>query len=551
MNKGKQWMLLLTLMLLLCIAPAALGAQITVRRADGVGGSVNMWERSSSKKYLFLPAYMHDQPLEITYSGTRSVSIDDEKLESGAVSGRIRDGSRILISKDSSHVSVLESENLPAVHITTQSGSLARIHKRKSNKEAGHIQIVTARGDVVCDAPLEYIKGHGNATFIYEKKPYQIKLEKKASFLGMNAGKRYVLLANQHENSLLRNRITLDLARELGLEYTPECVSVDLYVNGDYRGSYLLTDKVEIADGSVEISNGSDALEFANEAYLERGGKLETYGKAEYEAARFKGIIWPREPEDVTGGYLFELEYRERYADEISGLCTEQGQPVVVKEPEEMSMAQGRYAYELLCSFERAIFDENGMDHETGRHYTEIADFDSLVRKYMIEEVSKNYDGNKSSQYFYKDCDAIDPLLYAGPVWDYDSAWGNYAREGHMESVDPKGLSIARQGYSYSWWPALYKQEDFRQAVRRVYQEELRPLLQVLIGSAQPEEASAVRPLAAYEQELTASAEMNFLRWRVFNHETRAVKTGEDYPANIRYLRSFIQKRMEYLDSTW
>ena len=83
-----------------------------------------------------------------------------------------------------------------------------------------------------------------------------------------------------------------------------------------------------------------------------------------------------------------------------------------------MSAAQGEYASALLNSFERAIFASDGVDSETGRHYTEIADFDSLVRKYMIEEVCKNYDGNKSSQYFFKDSDAVDPLLYAGPVWD-------------------------------------------------------------------------------------------------------------------------------------
>ena len=71
------------LLALLCVASCALAATISVRRADGVGSSVDMWERSSNKKYLFLPAYMHGQPLEITYSGTRSVSIGDVKLENG------------------------------------------------------------------------------------------------------------------------------------------------------------------------------------------------------------------------------------------------------------------------------------------------------------------------------------------------------------------------------------------------------------------------------------------------------------------------------------
>lgn len=444
----------------------------------------------------------------------------------------------------------MESANLPAVHIETASGSLSHIHAKKGNKEAGSMQVVWPDGEIV-NAEIDAIKGHGNATFVYEKKSYQIKLKEKTAFAGMNAGKRYVLLANQHENSLLRNRITFALARALELPYAPECMSVDLYVNGEYRGSYLLCDKVSISSGSVDIADSEEAIEAANEAYIERGGEPEPYGTEAYEAGTRKGVSWPREPEDVTGGFLFELEYKERYADEASGVVTQRGQPVVVKEPEEMSEAQGAYAEALLNSFERAIFAADGVDSETGRHYTEIADFDSLVRKYMIEEVCKNYDGNKSSQYFFKDSDAVDSLLYAGPVWDYDSAWGNFAHESDLSPSEPEGLSIARQGYDYSWWPALYRHEEFRDAVRSVYESELRPLLQVLTGEIETQAGGELQSLDAYAHELSASAEMNFIRWRVLNHSTRAVKTGATYEANIAYLKDWIEARMKYLDKNW
>ena len=117
-----------------------------------------------------------------------------------------------------------------------------------------------------------------------------------------------------------------------------------------------------------------------------------------------------------------------------------------------------------------------------------------------------------------------------------------------QKSAKPDGLSIARQGYDYSWWPALYRQQDFRMEVRRVYDEELRPMLETLIGE-QPE--NGIRTLDQYAKELSASAEMNFLRWRIFNHETRAVKTGADYLENIEYLRRWIRARMAYLDTAW
>lgn len=523
--------------------------QLSVRRADGVGGSVSMWEKSSAQYYLFLPSYMLNQPLEITFSGTPKVKMGEMSFESGMVTDALTDG--VQLSAKKAKIDVMLSANLPAVHITTESGSLDYIHKRKGNKESGHVQIVTAEGETALDAPLDSFKGHGNATFVYEKKSYQIKLDKKAEFLGMNKGKNFVLLANQHENTLLRNRITFELARALELPHTPECANVDLYVNGGYRGSYLLCDKVTIAGSSVDITSSEDAIEFANEAFIEHGGKPERYGENGYEKDTYKGVVWPKEPEDITGGYLFELEYQDRYKDETSGVVTAKGQPIVVKEPEEMSAEQGEYAYALLSSFERAIFSQSGTDEVTGKHYTEIADFDSLVRKYMIEELCKNYDGNKSSQYFFKDSDEVDPMLYAGPVWDYDSAWGNYAQEGRLTTAEPKGLAVAENGFSYSWWPALYSQQDFAREVRNVYDSQLRGLLEVLTGEADEQPGDGMKSLDDYAAELDASARMNFTRWRVFNHNTRAVKTGATYEENIEYLRSWIRSRMAYLNSAW
>ena len=537
----------------LLLMHSACAYALSVRRADGVGGSVGVWTREKGKSYLFLPAYMQGQTLLVCYDGERSALVGGETIADGAQTNAICAGAdlRMNVKGVERRITVMQSENLPAIHVTTQSGKLDFIHKRKGNEESGAMIIVTAAGEVDFDAPLTYIRGHGNATFTYEKKPYQIKLEKKAALLGMEAAKRYVLLANQHENSLLRNRITLDLARGLGLRFTPECRPADLYVNGEYRGSYLLCDKVDVGAGSVEITNSEDALEWINESYLERGGEPERFGRADYDPGRYKGVRWPKEPQDLTGGYLFELEYRDRYEDETSGLVTERGQAVVVQSPGEMGSAQGRYAYDLLNSFEQAIFSPDGTDGETGKHYSEIADRESLVRKYMIEEASKNYDGNNSSQYFYKDSDSVDPLLYAGPVWDYDSAWGNYAKKGAEKDAAPQGLRIAKEGYRYSWWPALYAQEDFAARVREVYDGELRPLLEVLAGMRVPWAGCAVRSLEAYAQELSASAAMNFARWRIFNSPSRAIQTGADYEENIGYLKTWIAARMEFLDGAW
>ena len=549
----KRMLVFLLTALFVGIASCAAAFEMQVSRADGVGMAVSVWEKSNGQKYLFLPAYMEGQSLTLEYSGVDSVKAGEMPLSSGTQTDIISGGMKLTVKagKETESVIVMASANLPAVHLTTESGNLDHIHKKKGNKEKGAMLIVTAGGEVDYDQEIDQLKGHGNATFVYEKKSYQVKLDKKASLLGMDKGKTYVLLANQHENSFVRSRMTFDIARELGLAYTSESRSVDLYINGEYRGSYLLCDKVGISSGSVDITDSEDAIELANEEYIDRGGKSEPYGSNRYEKGTYKGAAWPKEPEDVTGGYLFELEYQERYPDEVSGVVTARGQAVVVKSPEEMSRAQGEYVNQLLNSFERAIFAGDGVDAKTGKHYTEIADFDSLVRKYMIEETCRNYDANKSSQYFYKDSDSVDPFIYAGPVWDYDSAWGNFAKEGNMDLASPKGLSTAKQGFSYSWWPALYKHKEFAAEVRRVFDAQLRPILEIIVGEREAQEGSAIASLDTYAEELEASAEMNFVRWRVLNNQVRAVKTGANYEENIEYLRNWIKERMAYLDKNW
>lgn len=548
----KRWAAFVLFCLAALAAASAAAQALWVRRADGVGESVQLWLRSEEQAYLFLPAYMDAQTLSVKYEGYDALFLGDMRLKSGVKTDALQNGMTLALVKGNTRVSVQVMVGaLPAVHLTTQSGSLDYIHEKKGNKEPGSVVIVDGDGGVDFSGPLAQIKGHGNATFVYEKKSYQIKLEKKGELLGMDEGKTFVLLANQHENSLLRNRITFDLAESMGLPFTPESRSVDLYVNGEYRGCYLLCDKVNVSDGSVDVTDMEKELEALNDAFLARGGEPEAYGEQDYKKSTHKGAVWPKEPEDVTGGYLFQLEYPQRYDEEDSGVVTARGQAVVVKSPERMTQAQGEYAAAMLNRFERAIFAEDGVDARSGEHYTEIADFDSWVRKYMIEEISKNYDGNKSSQYFFKDSDSEDALLYAGPVWDYDSAWGNYARADKLEAASPEGLSIAKEGYGYSWWPALVKQEDFAAEVSRVYTEELRPLLQVLIGEASAPEGASVKSLNEYARELDASAQMNFKRWRVLNHSTRAIQTGATYDENIEYLTSWIRLRMQALDESW
>lgn len=156
----------------------------------------------------------------------------------------------------------LYSENIPAVFIDTESGATEQIHGDKNVKEAGKVSVLGADGVTDFCMPLSYIKSRGNTSFTsFEKKSYQIKLTDSAPFLGMDAGKRWIFISNASDATLLRNALTRNLAGRLDLAQSEEGVFVDLYLNGEYRGNYYVTEKVEVKESRLPITDLEKATE--------------------------------------------------------------------------------------------------------------------------------------------------------------------------------------------------------------------------------------------------------------------------------------------------
>ena len=145
---------------------------------------------------------------------------------------------------------------MASVFITTESGNLDAVHADKEHKEAGYIQVISEDGiSYQYDGDLEYIKGRGNSTWKMEKKPYNLKLDKKADLFGMGKSKKWSLIANHSDSSLMRNAIIYTVAGQV-LDYTPKYTPVDLYINSEYMGSYILTTRVEV---EATMDGGADS----------------------------------------------------------------------------------------------------------------------------------------------------------------------------------------------------------------------------------------------------------------------------------------------------
>ncbi len=516
--------------------------------------AIQWYKRGSSTYYLFLPAGVDASNLYVHFTGqAKSFTANGTVVENNSVTDVFVPGEKVTIKngQNSYTITVMQSDNLDSVFVTTASGDIAYISESKKNREEGAISVITSDGRKVYSNDFEYIRVRGNYSFYPYKKSFHIKLNDGYNMLGMGSGKTWLLLANYADNSLLRNAITLDMAFACDLPATSQYKSVDVYVNTIYYGTYLMTEKIQINRSRVDIQDLEEATQAQNDTPLEEASRK---GVHEYQRDTFTYYNIENDPEDITGGYLMQLELKERYTQSLTGFVTEHGQPVQMKSPEYISKAQMEYISSLVQSFENAIWAEDGIDPETGKHFFDIADKDSLVGKYLIEEITKNMDANKSSFYIFKDCDANNDKLQFGPIWDYDIAYGNYSTAYYKSALtDPTGLLAATDDYEkYYWWPKLYQHEEFIEAVKAAYELYFRPCLEVLLGLRAPSKATDdVMSLDDYAALMEASAKLNFTRWRTFNADEFPVRTGADYAENIEYLRTFLTKRMEYLDSVW
>lgn len=209
----------------------------------------------------------------------------------------------------------------------------------------------------------------------------------------------------------MRNFITDEVAQALGLSFTPQSDFVDLYYDGEYRGTYQLSEKVEVNGGRFDIAE----LENESEDEVDIESHPAAMGQNSYGNA-FKYVTGVKQPADITGGYLVELD-QAYYAAERSWFTVQHCDDLlhfVLKSPEDASEDEVRYISERF---------QDAFDHQNLSSVASYIDVDQLARVFLVEELAKNPDYIKySSTYFY--VDANDALLHAGPVWDFDNAYG-------------------------------------------------------------------------------------------------------------------------------
>lgn len=523
-----------------------------VQNSGGTGTSVTIraWYcQADGKYYLFVPERLKGS-MHWMISGADEILVDGRVITDGSLCD-LEEGTwqvEILSAGDPGEEASREmtvelgfTAGTTSLFLNTDSGSLDFLHADKANQEAGSYLFLSGTDELIYQGRLEEMHCRGNASWSdTEKKSYQLTLMENVDLFGMGSDRQWLLLANAFDSTLLRNRIAFAFSRQLDLSFTPDTMSVDVYANGEFLGNYLLTEKVEIDQNRVNIRNLEKETEAMNagtlleesEFFMEQQGRLFST----------KGYMIEKEPENISGGYLLEIEMSDRYGLEASGFITSRMQPVVFNSPAYASHAQVSYIANRYQDFEDAVFSEDGCSPYTGAHYTDYIDLQSFARKYLVEELTKNLDAAFTSQFFYKPDDSVSTRFFAGPAWDYDKSIGvSGTTENGIQLQDPEGLYAASKTKDSDIWYALYQQEDFRELAIRIYGEELEPAARLIANEVIGEMAKAQEDSALH----------NMIRWQVFGEEPGAEGKLARYYEEVDKLQDFLNRRLDFLNREW
>ncbi len=436
-----------------------------------------------------------------------------------------------------STIHIMQSANTAAVYLNVADDAYGREwidgSPDHTNDAAAYTDVtmtmIESDSTVVYDGALTSLKGRGNTTWQQPKKPYQIKLDKKTDLLSSgnkdNKNKTWVLLTNALDKTLFKNALAFDLSHFLGLTETPEYRFVELYFDGEYRGSYLLCEKVQINSGRVDIENLEDHNTVTDET-------------ATAQDTNKYGFTYQYNPtatcdtEDISGGYLLERD-SAFYASENSWFRAG-NMVIVIKSPECATKEQAKFISEAF--YEMLTAAQN--DEFNGKLVTEYLDIDSMASLYLVNEYLLNCDFGASSTYFFlpeQGNEIYEHKFYAGPAWDFDTSLGNRTELDWMQ--DPTYLFAESQPY--------FTGSVIRDAIRE--KKLLLNDIEDILFSEKPlhDDATQLSSLLLYKSRLDASQKMNFTVWPFDN--TPNTFCYPTYDENYDYVYQFLKTRHESL----
>ena len=263
---------------------------------------------------------------------------------------------------------------LPSLYISLPTEQLDSILNDRDVEVPAEALLITADNDTLYEGSLSHIKTRGTTSFLRaeEKKPFTRNLPKKQSWLGLDKSEHFVLLANAFDESHIRNAIAFDLAHDIGLP-APHYTYLSLYINGEYKGLYQMTNKVEVNKHTLNLTNLDKLNKQANPRPLKEYALFSD--SSDKQIVVRKGALLECNPEDISGGYLFDMCGVDWiYVKSPSGFASDAGDYLRIRSPKYASPAEVDYIATFYNQTEAAIISDDGYNPETNKHYSEYID---------------------------------------------------------------------------------------------------------------------------------------------------------------------------------
>lgn len=352
------------------------------------------------------------------------------------------------------------------------------------------------------------VRGRGNSTWDMPKKPYKIKFDEKISIFGLGEDKEWVLLANYADKTLLRNVVAMKLSEIVGMEWTPSMLPVEVYLNDEYMGCYTFSEHKKVSKHRVD---------------LDIVGESDNSGDA------------------VTGDYYMEIEQN---MDETTcfrtSIC---GIPMMFSDPEVPTAAQYDYIVGYFYDAENALMGNNFTDPDNG--WQKYIDIESFAKAYIVNELTKNIDGNMRKSSFITKEKGKKLEMYH--LWDYDLTLGNcnYLDDEFGATDGPEGwfikdfscLPYIHGWYHTNWYTRLTDDPAFCAKVKEIWDKH-------------HQELSSIPDFIDVKAMIMEDAQKrNFKRWDILNTSVwpNVVVKGT-YAGEVEYLKDYYTKRFRWLD---
>lgn len=411
--------------------------------------------------------------------------------------------------------STSDPSDISRIYIVTNSGTKGGSDITKATKTIASLTIISGETGINTVSNSGTVKRRGNSTSLADKPAYNISFDKKAEVIsGREKGKKWCLLANAYEKTLLRNKLAMDLGLYAGGVASAAEYYTDLYIDGEYQGNYVISEPAECGRSGCEYddSETSDELLF----------EWEDNDKNE------EGCLYYRAP--VTNVRF------------------------VTEDTTDTSSTRYLNWVNTLTTFENALVNTSSDE------VFNYMDVDSFVSMYVVNELFQTVDFGYSSVKFYITYDANGaPTIHAGPLWDFDLSSGNSSVEECRTYNTFRGQNVNK------WFGYLMKNETFKNKVIEKYKA-LQPRIQNIyknnqLGLSQITklgnsiEASRIRNYstkssggAGWSETTADSAEYNIYP---YSYSTISPYSTYTYDEHITYLTTWLQNRNEWICSQW